>query len=138
MEASTLIPVAEAAQMVGKSRMTLMKAIAKGKISAARDVHGRWQVDPAELTRIYRVVAVANGNKPHEMADGSAIMAEVLQVRLEAMEARCAEQAATIDDLRLQRDQEQAERKQAQTQLLALLSGTKQSAGFWGRLFGKT
>lgn len=138
MEASTLIPVAEAAAMVGKSRMALMKAIAKGKISGTRDVHGRWQIDPAELTRVYRVVASSNGNKPQEMADGSNLVATVLQVRLEALGARCIEQAATIDDLRAQRDQEQAERKQAQTQLVALLSGSKQSTGFWSRLFGKS
>lgn len=138
MEASTLIPVAEAAGMVGKSRMALMKAIAKGKISASRDVHGRWQIDPAELTRVYRVIATANSNQPLEMADGSSMIAEVLQVRLAAMEARCAEQATTIDDLRTQRDQEQAERKQAQTQLMALLSGPKKPSGFWDRLIGKS
>lgn len=136
MEASTLIPVAEAATMVGKSRMALMKAIAKGKISASRDVHGRWQIDPAELTRVYRVIATANSNQPLEMANGSTMIAEVLQVRLAAMEARCVEQASTIDDLRLQRDQEQGERKQAQAQLMALLSSPKPVAGFWQRLLG--
>ena len=137
MEASTLIPVAEAATMVGKSRMALMKAIAKGKISASRDVHGRWQIDPVELTRVYRVIATANSNQTLEMADGSSMIAEVLQVRLAAMEARCAEQATTIEDLRIQRDQEQTERKQAQTQIMALLSGPKPVAGFWQRLLGR-
>jgi len=137
MEASTLIPVAEAAEMVGKSRMTLMKAISKGKLSAIRDVHGRWQIDPAELTRVYRIVAVANGNQSQFSADGSSPLAEVAQVRIEALEARIAEQTATIADLRTQRDQERAERIQAQAQVMALLPPPRAATGFWAWLVGK-
>lgn len=138
MEASTLIPVAQAAEMVGKSRMTLMKAIGKGKLSAVRDVHGRWQIDPAELTRVYRVVAVANGNKLPNSADGSSELAEVAQVKIEALEARIAEQAATIADLRTQRDQERAERVQAQAQVMALLPAPKKRRGLLGWLVGQS
>lgn len=138
MEASTLIPVAQAAEMVGKSRMTLMKAIGKGKLSATRDVHGRWQVDPAELTRVYRVVAVANGNQLPVSADGSSPMAEVAQAKIEALEARIAEQAATITDLRTQRDQERAERVQAQAQVMALLPSPKKRTGLFGWLGGQS
>lgn len=79
-----------------------------------------------------------NGNQMPELADCSSTFAKVLQVRLEAMEARCSEQATTIDDLRMQRNQEQAERKQAQAQLMALLSGSKKQVGFWDRLIGKS
>lgn len=131
MEASTLIPVAEAAQMVGKSRMALMKAIAKGKLSASRDVHGRWQVDPAELTRVYKVVSVANGNHPQNQADGSGNVSAVLQARIEAMEGRIAEQAATIADLRTERDDW---KKQAQQ--VALIAAPPKPRGLWHRLLG--
>lgn len=137
MEASTLIPVAEAAEMVGKSRMTLMKAIGKGKLSATRDIHGRWQIDPAELTRVYRVVAVANGNQTQNSADGSRQVAEVAQIKIDALEARIAEQSATIADLRTQRDQERAERIQAQAQVMALLPAPKPATSFWTWLVGR-
>ena len=137
MEASTLIPVAQAAELVGKSRMTLMKAIGKGKLSAIRDVHGRWQVDPAELTRVYRVIAASNSNTQPFLADGSTVVAEVAQARLEALQARIEEQSAMIADLRQQRDQERAERVQAQAQVMALLPSPKTEASIWARLLGR-
>jgi len=137
MEASTLIPVAQAAELVGKSRMTLMKAIGKGKLSAVRDVHGRWQIDPAELTRVYRVVSAANGNQVPNSAVGSSHLAEVALAKVEALEARIAEQAATIADLRKERDQERTERVQAQAQVMALLPSPKKRTGLLGWLIGQ-
>lgn len=118
--------------MVGKSRMTLMKAIGKGKLSAVRDVHGRWQIDPSELTRVYRLIATANSNQAPFSADGSSYISEVAQAKMAALEDRIAEQAATIADLRTQRDQERAERVQAQAQVMALLPSPKARKTFWG------
>ena len=125
MEPVTLLPVAEAAALVGKSRPALKKAIRKGRISATRDAFGRWMIDPAELTRIYPMVKPETSNRAAEVTDGSRLVIEVLQGQIELLKAQNG-------DLIHQRDLWQ---QQAHT--LALV-GPKKSSSFWDRLIGKS
>jgi hypothetical protein len=46
-----------AAQACGLNKSTVLCAIKAGKVSATRDEHGQWQIDPAELHRVYPPVA---------------------------------------------------------------------------------
>jgi predicted site-specific integrase-resolvase len=48
-----MISLAEAAQRVGIHRSNLLRAIKAGRISGTRDDNGSWQIDPAELVRVY-------------------------------------------------------------------------------------
>jgi hypothetical protein len=41
----------------GLNKSTVLRAIKAGKVSATRDEHGQWQIDPAELHRVYPPVA---------------------------------------------------------------------------------
>jgi predicted site-specific integrase-resolvase len=125
LEPVTLLPVAEAAELVGKSRPALMKAIRKGRISATRDAFGRWMIDPAELTRVYRIVKPANSNRVDEVADGSRQVIGALQGQIELLKAQ-------NDDLLQQRDLWQ---QQAPTLALA---GPRKPASFWDRLTGRS
>lgn len=43
----------EAAKHVGKSKATISKAIKSGKLSATKNMHGAFDIDPSELTRVY-------------------------------------------------------------------------------------
>lgn len=43
----------EAADAVGMGKPGILKAIQKGKISARKDEHGQWWIEPAELHRVY-------------------------------------------------------------------------------------
>ena len=43
----------EAAKATGKDRATISRAIKKGKISAKKNDHGQWSIDPSELHRVY-------------------------------------------------------------------------------------
>jgi hypothetical protein len=43
----------EAAEAVGMGKPGILKAIQKGKISAKKDDHGQWWIEPAELHRVY-------------------------------------------------------------------------------------
>jgi hypothetical protein len=45
--------IATAAAAVGRNKTAILRAIEAGKISAAKDEHGEWQIDPADLHRIY-------------------------------------------------------------------------------------
>ena len=50
-----------AAKATGLNRSTVLRAIKSGKISATKNEHGEWQIDPAELHRVFPPVADAPG-----------------------------------------------------------------------------
>jgi excisionase family DNA binding protein len=56
----------EAADLARVNKSTLFRAIKSGKISASRDEHKQWRLDPAEVTRVYPV-AVGNAEQQHAM-----------------------------------------------------------------------
>jgi hypothetical protein len=45
--------IATAAAAVGRNKTAILRAIKDGKISVTKDENGEWQIDPAELHRIY-------------------------------------------------------------------------------------
>ncbi len=54
MSTGTSLSLLEAAQRVGKSKPTILRAIQAGRISATRDEPtGEWRIEPAELFRLY-------------------------------------------------------------------------------------
>jgi len=55
--------VKQAAEATGKTKPTILRAIQKGKISAKKDEHGEWEIDPAELHRVYEPVSVETGTR---------------------------------------------------------------------------
>jgi excisionase family DNA binding protein len=47
------LSVRDAAELTGRDRSTLTRAIEKGRLSATRDDVGRFLIDPAELERVF-------------------------------------------------------------------------------------
>lgn len=108
----------EAVKHFEVSRPTLQKALKSGKVSGGQDGQGHWQVDPAELARVYRpraagvanaegagVVKLATQNRAlpgKDEGELSALKAELAQERAlrAAAEALADERARHIDDLR--------------------------------------
>ena len=45
--------IATAAAAVGRNKSAILRSINAGKISITKDENGEWQIDPAELHRIY-------------------------------------------------------------------------------------
>ena len=60
-----------AAKATGKSKSTLSRDIKSGKISAARSEDGSYEIDPAELHRVYPHVerGTGSGNSPANDAE---------------------------------------------------------------------
>lgn len=54
----------EAAEAVGKGKPAILKAIQSGKISAQKDEHGEWQIEPAELHRVYPPLSTETASEP--------------------------------------------------------------------------
>ena len=49
------LTLGQAAAECGKQKSTLLNAINKGRLSASKDAKGQWQIDPAELFRVFQV-----------------------------------------------------------------------------------
>ena len=78
-----------AAKATGKDRATISRAIKKGKISAKKNEHGRWEIDPAELHRVYPPLQHKSCARNREAAtdDNSelAIENKLIKAQLEAV-----------------------------------------------------
>src|SRR5437879_2510367 len=97
----------EAAKATGMSKAALSRAIKNGTISAVRQEDGSFQIDPAELHRVYPPLAekLANDARRATLGNSGQVIAEqVLQVKLDAVTQRLAEIKDEMADLREDRD----------------------------------
>jgi hypothetical protein len=75
------LTLAAAAAAAGVNKTTLLRAIKAGKVSGNRDEHGPWNIEPAELHRVYPPVTQrADGEAPHYHAT-AALEAEIAGLR---------------------------------------------------------
>ena len=123
----------QAAKVAGKSKATLLDAIRAGRLSAPKDAQGRYQIDPAELFRVYPPTGQLpvsgtgsyhpepvpeTGSDPLETGSETALLRQKVGLLERIIEGVENER----DDLRRRLDQEAAERREAQGRLTALLS----------------
>lgn len=52
----------EAADLAGVNKTTLFRAVKAGKVSASRDEHGQWRLDPAEVSGSIPLRTAMRGN----------------------------------------------------------------------------
>ena len=92
----------KAAIEVGKTKSTITKAIASGKLSAIKNASGAWEIDAAELFRVYpptlsNTVEIERSETPKETALKDREIHN-LERLLDAAEAQ-------IEDLKTDRDE---------------------------------
>jgi hypothetical protein len=127
----------QAATATGKSKPTILRAIQSGKVSAEKDQQGEWQIEPAELHRVYPPVSVRNVSNETDWNDtqqeDSPFETGLLRAEVEQMRERFShlemdreherrEASDTIADLRQRLDQSEQERRDVNRQLTALLT----------------
>jgi hypothetical protein len=121
----------QAADATGKTKPTILRAIQSHKISAKKDEHGEWKIDPSELHRIYDPVA-RNGTDATDALPNESVALRHENVLLREMLAerdkRVSDKDAVIEDLRERLDREGEERRQAHAQLTALLTDQRTRA----------
>jgi excisionase family DNA binding protein len=103
--------LATAAAACGVNKSTILRAIKAGKISAVRDEHGQWQVEPAELHRVYPPVATPGTDATRRYVPADAATLALADQRAALAEGRLVELKEMLADM--QRDRN-AWRDQAQ------------------------
>lgn len=120
----------EAAKATGKSKATISKAIKSGRLSAAKDEAGAFQIDPAELHRVYPITVSTKQNETPDESQGNPLndgLVRELQARLETAHERLVDKETVISDLREDRDK-------WRQQATALLVDQRSKSGFWAWL----
>src|SRR5690348_5409252 len=104
----------QAADATGRTKPAILRAIQTGKISAKKNELGEWEIEPAELHRVYLPVAegVALTSKPD--------VEEAVELLLLRQELTAKEERLTA----LQEERER-ERREKHLQLTALLTAQR-------------
>lgn len=129
-----MLTLAEAANETGLTRSAIFKSIKSGKLSASKDGQGHFQIDPAELFRVYKPFnKETSTSKQQETAKETGETRE-LRTRLDMMSQLVRQVEGERDDLRRRLDEEAAERRK----LTALLTHQPEPSrpSFWRWLFG--
>jgi hypothetical protein len=136
----------QAAKAAGISKTSLHRAINKGRVSAAKNDNGAYEIEPSELHRVYPPVAEGNSSaNPDLVRDGTSettLETGVIRREVELLRERLADKDSVISDLRERLDQSEKERREKDRQLTALLTderpkpeapATNAGRGFWAR-----
>ena len=148
MENSTYLTLGQAAEMCGWSKGALSKAIKSGQMSVHAKTKAGFQLDPAEVLRVFPKKTETHMSEQSETVQkysgNSALSAEVEALRQQIATAeleriREREQLTDrIESLQQMLSDEKSERRQ----LTALLTDQREKTldapkrGFWGRLMG--
>jgi hypothetical protein len=127
MSSMVSISLAEAGKLTGLHKVSILRAIRKGKISAEKDEHGEWRIQPAELFRIYPPLPEQrNGNGGEQQYAAS--LNGALDAEISALKQVNQILRDQLDDMRGQRDKwEQA----AQTALRQLPAPKAPGRSWW-------
>jgi excisionase family DNA binding protein len=101
----------EAAKATGNSKTTIHRAIKSGKISATKKDDGSYDIEPAELHRVFPPVKTGNGSINDNLERTvTHLETEGLRREIQLLHERVTDKDNVIDDLRRDRDHARGER----------------------------
>lgn len=113
----------EATKATGISKTSLHRAIKSGRISATKNDIGAWEIDPAELHRVFPPAANRNSSETDDLVrDGTVVLRRELELLREERERERHQFEREIARLEQQLDASEQERRDKDRQLTALLS----------------
>lgn len=130
------LSASEAAKRTGKSVPTITRAIKSGKISADRQPEGGYQIDPAELFRVFPAVTGNDNATPPKLGNETPNETSILQREVEMLREMLEQERGTVADLRRRLDDEAEERRSLATRLLTD-QRPQAKPGLLARLLGK-
>lgn len=120
----------QAAKAAGISKTSLHRAIQKGRVSAAKNDNGSYEIEPSELHRIYPPVTDEERSaNPDLVRDGTpktAIETEVLRREVQLLREQITDKETVITDLKERLEQSEQERREKDRQLTALLTDQRE------------
>ena len=99
-----LYTLGQAAKATGRSKAGLLDAIRNGRISASRDDKNQWQIDPAELHRVYPLIVKPEVKAEQEQTPPNTYETQLLEEKVRYLERTVNTLEATTADLRTDRD----------------------------------
>lgn len=108
----------QAAKATGKQKSTILDAIRGGRLSAIRDDKNQWQIDPAELFRVYP----PNTDTEREETPPTHSKIELLEEKIRHQEREIRRLEQTADDLRADREDLRSDRDHWRRQATHLLT----------------
>jgi hypothetical protein len=131
------VSLGTAAKMAGTSKTSINRAIKSGKLSATRRDDGSYEIDPAELARVY-TVTTETGTPPSTVVQSvTPPVTDEVTLRLAAAEAELRALRELLDEVKRGRDAAEAQadawREQASRLVLA---GPTEKPSLWRRLVG--
>jgi excisionase family DNA binding protein len=124
--------LAEAAKATGLYKSTILRSIKAGRLTGTKDARGQWQIEPAELHRVYAPASSGNGAPATQRAFTQATALIEAQARAALAEQRLADLKAALDDMKAQRDKWQGQAEATQR----LLADATAKRPWWRRLAG--
>jgi hypothetical protein len=132
-----LVKLERAAVLTGKSRSTIHRAMAAGKLSYSKDPHGERVVDVAELGRVFDLRGPNDTVSGNAKSDGpTRADSHDTVVEMARIEERNRQLANQVAELRADRDRWHSMAVSAMQQLTDQRQASATRQGFWGRLFG--
>jgi len=131
------LSVKEAAQQTGLSKAAIFKSIRQGKVSAEKDVHGEWVIQPVELFRVYAPVnstghSQVNGGTQQSVREDT----DGTQREIELLQQMVRDKDAVIADLRTRLDAQTDQVQQLTALVQALTPPQRAQRSWWARLLG--
>jgi hypothetical protein len=140
-----MLTLGQAAKEVGKTKTALANAIKAGRLSATRLEGGQYQIDPAELFRVYQKVDSSVGTET--LQDKTPVDTSNLQSENAFLRENINLLLSERDDLRRRLDEEAAERRkltailtykpEPKPEVVIQSEPTKSESKLWQKLFGK-
>ena len=141
-----MLTLKEAAENVGVTKVTIQQKIKQGKLSAKKDARGRYEIDLAELLRVYPSINdnKANKNNSDKQLDDNDINKDltakiaVLEAQLQAKENSALRLSNEVSEWKRRHDKIEDQKYELQERLNNLLTdqSKKPKKGLLGRLFG--
>jgi len=112
----------QAAKEAGKSKQTLLDAIRGGRLTAPKDEQGRYQIDPAELFRVYPPTSQLPDTETETDPTRPEAETVFFERIIAGLESERDDLRRRLDQSEAAREREAAERREAQNRLTALLT----------------
>lgn len=125
--------IRQAAEVCGKSRTTLHRALKNGRLSGTQDkATGEWSIDPSELRRVFPWDKPVHEHKSTEVhGEYTPRLDEVMAVKVAMLEEQLGRERETVADLRKRLD-----RADDRVTMLTHKRDNSSGKGWLGRLLG--